>query len=119
MAGRWQCQGGIRDPRGQKIAVAVNYVIMLHPNGTFQAQGVMQGGVARSQFQAQGRWQVNREGQRWTIVTAGQQVLRNQMGQVQRQSFYDGGTIYSLNSYGNQSRTQDGQIVATSCQRAG
>lgn len=119
MAGRWQCQSGIRDPQGRKLATAWNYVLLLYPNGTFAAQGIIQGGAGRSQFQAQGRWQVNKEGDRWTIVVQGQQVMQQQYGGGQRSTFYTGGTIYSLNRFGNSSRTQDGQMVATVCQRQG
>ncbi|MEM9682895.1 MAG: hypothetical protein AAF942_06500 [Pseudomonadota bacterium] len=119
MAGRWQCQGGIRDPQGRKLATGWSYVILLYPNGTFRVQGVIQGGAVRSQFQGQGRWQVSRKGQKWQIVTQGQRVVQHSTGYVQRGSFYGGGTIYSLNNYGHNTNMTDGQVTALSCRRAG
>lgn len=119
LSGQWQCQGGVRDPQGRKITVGWQYALALYPNGSFGAQGFQQGGVVRSQFQAQGRWQVRRTKDGASITLSGQRVIRSNYGPMTRENFHAGGKLYSIRSFGHNFRGTDGQIYALSCQKTG
>ena len=119
LAGQWRCQAGIRDPQGRRMAAIWNYVILLYPNGGFRAQGLIQAGAVRSQFQAQGRWGVSRNGGQWVLSAQGQQVVRHSTGYVTRGTFYSGGRLYSATAYGHNQRTPDGQLTSTTCRKVG
>lgn len=119
VAGRWQCQGGVRDPQGKKITVGWSYGVLLYPNGTFRGQGWQQGGVVRSGFQVQGRWQVGRGKDGVQIVLQGVKVTRSPYGPITRDRFYAGGKFYNAQSFGHNFRGTDGQFYALMCRKAG
>lgn len=118
LAGRWQCQMGISgQPQKRLVAVVTQYVLLLYQNGAFTAQGVMRAGVVTNQFQAQGRWGVQRQGQRYFMAAQGQQVLVAQNGFRRQSGFTQYVQVYNLNSMGHRSRLQNGSNMAITCQR--
>ncbi|MCK8784957.1 hypothetical protein M0638_11245 [Roseomonas sp. NAR14] len=72
-AGQWRCQIANRSVTGNRFEnYMFDYAMLLHPNGTFQAQGVYMAETNgfNDPFQAQGQWQTNGT----TLIGQGQAI---------------------------------------------
>ncbi len=107
VAGLWQCESGIRPINNNPNlpAVYIQFRMMVNPDGTVQAQGIMN---EQSQFAAQGNWQLSQDGSF---------VIQGQMQDVLGVSpWLFGSMVTSPNTMSTQAMDQ-ANIVANQCQR--
>ena len=107
IAGLWQCEGGVRpiDTNSRLPAVYFQFRMMINPDGTVQAQGIMN---EQSQFVAQGNWQLSQDGSF---------VIQGQMQDVLGVSpWLFGSMVTSANTMSTQAMDTV-NIVANQCQR--
>ena len=61
LAGHWQCQMGYAEytAQGYLRGHSREFNLVLHPNGVFEAAGVMMSGAGPDPFQLRGNWRFN------------------------------------------------------------
>jgi len=116
LAGRWSCSQAVHNTRNNFRSLS-QYVLVLYPNGSFQAQGTVRGGMAVSQIAAQGRWNVSQDGGAWWLSANGVQITQFSSGQRIRGRHATFGKVFNARYIAWRNLAPGGMQITLACRR--
>ncbi len=116
LAGRWSCSQAVHNTRNNFRSLA-QFALALYPNGRFQAQGTVRGGMGVSRFAAQGTWRVSRDRGAWWLSANGAQVTQFSTGQRIRGRHATFGRVYNTRYVAWRNLAPGGMQITLVCRR--
>jgi hypothetical protein len=116
LAGRWSCSQAVHNTRNNFRSLA-QYALLLYPNGRFQAQGTVRGGMGVSRFGAQGTWRVSQDRGAWWLSANGAQVTQFSTGQRIRGRHATFGRVYNTRYVAWRNLAPGGMQITLACRR--
>ena len=116
LAGRWSCSQAVHNTRNGFRSLS-QYILVLYPNGRFQAQGSVRGGMAVSRIAAQGRWRVNRDSGAWWLSANGVQVTQFGNGRRIRGRHATFGKVFNARYIAWRNLAPGGMQITLACRR--
>ncbi len=108
VTGSWACTYGVRDTGPlQRPAVYMEFQMQVLPGGGAQGQGTMAGGAGQFPMSFQGNWQ----------LVGSDFIVQGQMMALYPASFAFGATVLNSSQMSSTINAQDGNVIASTCQR--